>query len=641
MEGAPQNGDEKDFAVSQESHHQFADGLLRRARERLREKDAEGAATDLRHALHGCASFELWSRAEKLAPQIARHHTATGVRSVRLAVLGGHASISLLVPLLRVGCFRDCIDVEIYECGYGAWQQEILDPNSGLYAFEPDAVLLATHWRDAELAAFEDAPARAVDEVVERVTRLWTTLRERCQCTVLAHSFDLPSEDPYGHLGSALPGGRAALLRAANARLVEAAAGEVLLVDLEAVAAQVGRNAWLDPRRWHSARQHPGAAALVPLVERQLGLLRASLGLTRKVAVLDLDGTLWDGVVGEDGLEGIQLGPPSPVGEAHQSFQHYLRELGKRGVLLAVCSKNEPEDARAPFERHPETVLRMDDFVAFEANWTDKASNLRAIADRLSLGLDAFVFLDDNPVERAWVRDQLPEVLVPELPEDPSGFIAELERGRPFETLALSHEDRARRGSYRADVAREALRSTAGSLEDFLEGLQMVATSGPFDELNLPRVTQLVNKTNQFNLATRRYSAAQLRAQAEDPHWWTCGFRLADRFRDSGLIGVLTAHPRPGQANDLEIDNWLMSCRVLGRRMELFMLRTLLDHCVSHGVRRLYGTYVPTPKNRQLADLLGDFGFEPHSDEGDGSRTWMLDVARAELPVPPIRSANG
>lgn len=616
------------------------EALLHRARARLRAGDGDGAAADLRLALHQPASFEFWNRAEKLQRRLQRGHDVAAVRSLRLAVLGGRASSALLVPLLRVGCFRDRIAVEIYEGEYDAWQQEILDPASGLYAFEPDAVLLLTHWRDAELPAFADDPAAAVDEAVARVAGLWSTLRERCASTILAQGFDLPAGDPYGRLGTALPGGRGAMLRAINARLAREAGGEILLLDLEAIAGEVGRSDWSDARRWHSARQHPGSRALVALVEHQLGLLRASLGLSRKVAVLDLDNTLWGGVVGEDGLDGIQLGPPSAAGEAYQTFQRYLRELHRRGVLLAVCSKNNPEDAREPFERHPETVLRLDDFVVFEANWEDKAANLRVISDKLSLGLDSFVFLDDNPVERAWVRDQHPDVLVPELPEDPADFVAELERGRPFEAVALSDEDRGRHESYRAEVGRQELRSQAGSLEGFLEGLQMVAHAGPFDDVNLPRIAQLVNKTNQFNVATRRYSEAQLRSQAEDPTWWTCWFRLADRFRDSGLIGVLTAHARPGDAEALEIDNWLMSCRVLGRQMEHFMLRTLLEHCAAGGIRRLYGTYAPTAKNAQVADLLERFGFRLHSDEGDGVTCWVLDVDTVDLPHPPIATGS-
>jgi FkbH-like protein len=366
--------------------------------------------------------------------------------------------------------------------------------------------------------------------------------------------------------------------------------------------------------------------ALPALAEAMVSHVRAVLGLSRKVLVTDLDNTLWRGVIGEDGLEGIAIGPGSPEGEAHLALQRYLRELKSKGVVLAVCSKNNPEDARLPFERHTHMALRLDDFAAFRANWEDKVTNLRAMARDLSLGLESFVFLDDNPVEREWVRSQLPEVAVVELGPSPFHFVRDLDRGRYFETLSLSAEDLARAAQYRIEAQRESLRSSAASLDEFLHRLQLQARVEPVSPRNLTRVTQLINKTNQFNLTTRRYTEAQVRALAEDPGAWTGAFHLSDSMGSYGLIGVVFCRPFGGEPA-WEIDTWLMSCRVLGRQMEKFMLDRLLEAAIQKRVPRIVGVYRRTAKNGMVENLYGQLGFQ---------RTAANEIeTRYELTVPP------
>ncbi|OHB70391.1 MAG: hypothetical protein A2V70_15210 [Planctomycetes bacterium RBG_13_63_9] len=430
-----------------------------------------------------------------------------------------------------------------------------------------------------------------------------------------------------------MPGGRGAMLREINAKLLRAAGEETILLDLEHISATVGKQRWENPKQWHVAKQHPSSEGLVPLVEHQMAAVRAVLGLAKKVLVLDLDNVMWGGVIGEDGLDKIQLGPPSPAGEAFQAFQHYVRQLKTRGVLLAVCSKNNEADAKLPFESSPETVLKIEDFVAFSANWQDKATNLKQMAEDLSLGLDSFVFLDDNPVERAWVRSQIPEMAVPELPSDPAYYIDAIQEGRFFEANTLSAEDRTRHESYRSNIQRKELRQKAGSLEGFLEQLAMRARNGPFDAANMRRIAQLVNKTNQFNLTTRRYTEAQLTEQAGDPQWWTQWFRLADRFSDHGLIGVMTCRPHPRDSDALEIDNWLMSCRVLGRGMEVYMLQKAIEYCGSAGIERLVGCYIPTAKNSQVRDLFSRFQGQPVDSNEPEQFCYVLDVRAITLPA--------
>ena len=303
-----------------------------------------------------------------------------------------------------------------------------------------------------------------------------------------------------------------------------------------------------------------------------------------------------------------------------------LKPGKRRGILLAVCSKNNLEDAQLPFRQHPHMALRLEDFAAFRANWDDKAANLRAMAKDLSLGLDSFVFLDDNPLERDWVRSQIPELSVVELGASPFHYLQQLEQGRYFEVLSLSGEDLARAEQYRVEVQREGLRATSGSLDDFLRELQLEASAEAVTEKNLARVTQLVNKTNQFNVTTRRYTEAQMRAIKEDPHGWASAFQMSDRMGSYGLIGVLCC--RPVEPLRWEVDTWLMSCRTLGRQMEKFMFDRLIEAAVERRISRIVGVYRPTPKNalvKYLYDLMGFTRISENDEE-----------VRYEMTVPAV-----
>jgi FkbH-like protein len=601
---------------------------LARARLRLELGDIASAYADLREAFRDPASYEDMERGYRLLRRMPRTDLPT-LRRVRIGVLGSFTT-RLITPLLELACYRDGIGAEIYEAEFGLVNQEILDPTSGLRRFGPDVVILATSWRDARLEAFHAAPERAVEELLAPMRQLWKVCRDELGCHVIQHGFDLPAYDSAGQLGRSHPGGRSRLLLRANLALLEAAGPGVSILDLEAVAGEVGRAVWDDPGLWYLAKQHPSPRAIPVLVDHYLMHLRALLGLSKKVLVLDLDNTLWGGVVGEDGVHGLRLGAHSPEGEAYAAIQHYALELKQRGIVLAVCSKNNEADAREPFEKHPEMVLGLDDIAVFRANWEDKASNLREIASALGLGLDSFVFLDDNPTERAWVRIAAPEVAVPEVGDDPSHFLRILERYHYFDALSLTEEDRQRAADYAANVQRQSLLQSADSLEGFLGTLAMSAAHGPFDAANLPRIAQLVNKTNQFNLTTRRYTEEQLRAFTQKSEYWTHWFRLRDRFGDNGLIGVLLA--RADDAGEsFEIDLWLMSCRVLGRRMEEFMFAQLLDAARSKGLRRLVGRYIPTAKNGMVRDLYPRLGFVPAEGHGgtDAETLWSYDVGRS------------
>jgi FkbH-like protein len=373
---------------------------------------------------------------------------------------------------------------------------------------------------------------------------------------------------------------------------------------------------------WHEAKQ-PVAPGLIPELARNMAaIVGGILGRSRKCLVVDLDNTLWGGVVGDVGVEGLALGEGTGIGEAFKAFQSYLKALKERGVLLAVSSKNEERHALKPFEEHPETVLKRDDFVAFKANWSPKSDNLRAIARELSLDLDAFVLIDDNPAEREEVRQALPQVVVPELTQDPAEYPMIVDAARCFEVSSVTEEDRRRSGMYRQRREQHELLSTTRNLSEFLASLEMRAVIRPFEPVSFARITQLVNKTNQFNLTTKRLTGAQVEALAADPDGFTRTVRLEDRFGDHGLISVLFGRI---ETDTLTVDGWLMSCRVLNRGVEQQLLNEVVAAMARVGVRHVMGSFIPTDRNALVRDLYRDLGFSPVS-ERDGVTTWRLDV---------------
>ena len=368
--------------------------------------------------------------------------------------------------------------------------------------------------------------------------------------------------------------------------------------------------------------------------ELTLRVIAARRGRSAKSLVLDLDNTLWGGVIGDDGLGGIVLGQGSAEGEAFLQFQRYAKALAQRGVILAVCSKNDEANAREAFEKHPEMVLRETDIAAFIANWDDKATNLRRIAAELNIGLDSLVFVDDNPFERNIVRRELPEVQVPELPEDPSLFDITISDAGYFEALEITNEDLTRGASYQVTRALRRGDVATSDLDGYLASLEMQLLWRRFNQNSLKRLTQLINKTNQFNLTTRRYTEAQIAAIMEDPDAVALYLRLVDRYADHGIIGVLIGQRCADGA--LEMDSWLMSCRVLGRGVESAILSVLIDQARHRGDRAIVGRYRPTPKNGMVRDLYSRLGFDLVGLEDGGETVWTLDPATAALDTPHI-----
>jgi FkbH-like protein len=591
----------------------------------------------LRHALavvDAGGDFASWQAAAAIARRTAEAGDPPK-RTARLALLGSYTT-SQLATMLWLAALRIGISLELYESPYGQYRQELLDPSSAAYRFAPEVVVLAVHADELRLPSYSETPEEDVTAEVERWVSLWRTFATHSDATLVQHGFALPPEAPFGHLGATLPGSRQALGQTVNARLAAATPPNVAFVDCERLASLVGKRRWFDPRYWHLAKQAVALDALPLLARHTAAVIAAHLGLSRKCLVLDLDNTLWGGIVGEDGLSGIRLGAETPEGEAFQAFQESILALQRRGIVLAVCSKNNDADAREVFERHPAMRIGLDDVAVFVADWRTKPEQLRSVAETLGIGLDALVFADDNPVEREAVRQFLPELDVIPLPQDPAEYVSALSDYLLFEPPSFTPDDMRRTEQYRGRERAAAAATSADSIEDFYRSLEQRCVVSPFTEEDLPRIAQLVGKTNQFNLTTRRHSAAALEGFARDPACVHLSFRLADRFADHGLVALAIGFARDGV---LDVDTWLMSCRVIGRTLEATVLQELARAAAGHGCGAIEGTYLPTAKNELVRDLYQRLGFERIDDA-----RWRYDLgagAPANEFVEVVRAEEG
>jgi FkbH-like protein len=563
-----------------------------------------------------------------------------GFTPVKLGIVASHTMDYLAAALPGTG-LRHSLVVDVILAGYGQAAQQLLDPSSDFARQGPDCVLLAFDYRALGLSSVrlnaEDAD-EAVSAAINYVSSLVAGIRDIVKATCLLQTLVPPSDPVFGGIDARIPGSPRAMIERFNVRIIhEVAKQNDLVVDVAFLASKIGLDCWNDARGWHKAKLASSLDATPLYAEQICRLLGAARGKARKCLVLDLDNTLWGGVIGDDGLDGIALGQNSAVGEAHVALQRFLLDLRRRGVILAVCSKNEDATARIPFRDHPEMVLKEDHIAVFVANWSDKASNLREIAATLNLGTDSLVFLDDNPVEREQVRQVLPEVAVPELNEDPADYISLLANAGYFEAIALSEEDLARADFYQANAERVSLQKV-GNLEEYLRSLQMVATISPFKAVGRIRIAQLINKSNQFNLTTRRYSESDVEAFENDPSKFCLQVRLADRFGDNGMISVVIFDKG---LDEWSCDTWLMSCRVLGRRVEELVLAAVAEAARRAGAKRLNGTYIPTKKNGLVVEHFAKLGFTRIGDLPDGGTTWALDLADYVAPELPMQITDG
>jgi FkbH-like protein len=550
---------------------------------------------------------------------------------IKIAFLGG-GTLDQFVELTGAWLRLYGLKLVPYLAAYDTWRMEVLAPESALYKFTPDLVWFFTTSHDWPQPGRAEISPEAAGQAAGETESLWELVRNKMpKAQIIQNNMEAVPERIFGNLDASVFAGRANFQARLNLDLTEKAAAQgVVIFDLNHLAASQGLWKWADRAYWHHSK-HPFAPDLAGWVGFYAAkLVLAARGLAKKVVVLDLDNTLWGGVVGDDGLEGLALGNNAD-GEAFAAFQYYLKGLSRRGIVLAVASKNNEDAAQEPFKSHPAMVLTLDDIAVFKTNWRNKADNIREIAETLRLGLDSFVFVDDNPAERALVRQELPMVETPELPENPSLYEWTLDRMAYFESLFFSEEDRKRARMYKENASRVEIRKTAANLGDYLLSLQMVAESGPADQFHLPRMSQLVNKSNQFHLTTTRYSEAELRDLASRDDIITRWFGLADRFGDYGLVSVLVLKLSGGEAL---IDTWAMSCRVLERGMEEFVIRDLIREARKRGARRLVGLYKPSQKNFLVAGLYERLGFEALASVDPDQSRWAWDLSRESRTAP-------
>ena len=560
------------------------------------------------------------------------------LRPVHLAVLSSH-TMDIAIDALPAGAARHGVALTISTFPYAQVLQNLLDPQSALYAQKPDAVLLALDHHFLGWSGTLASGAPSVDDALDQYRLMLNALVATGSITAILQTIPLPADSFVGSHDVAQVNSLRHSINRLNSGLAELAmARRCLLLDSATLAGQFGSSNWFNPALWYKYKM-PFDASATPLYADWLGrLLGAMRGTMAKCLVLDLDNTLWGGVIGDDGLEAIQLGQGSGRGEAHLALQKAALDLKKRGVFLAVASKNNEDIAREVFTRHPEMLLREQDIAIFCANWGEKSDSLESIASHLNIGIDALVFMDDNPLERERVRQVLPTVKVLELPQDPAWYAWLLHSCGYFEAITVTGEDTSRTTNQQGDVEREKLKSTTHDMGSYLRSLDMQLVANAFDATARPRIVQLINKTNQFNLTTLRMTEAEVETLESAQDATTFCFRLSDRFGDMGLIAALIC--KHVNETTWQIENWVMSCRVFGRNVEHACFAVLAAKAQGAGVRYLRGTYAPTAKNRVVSTLYQALGFTLLSETA-GTTHWQLDLHEYKEPEVVMKIRTG
>ncbi len=548
----------------------------------------------------------------------------------RIAILGG-STVDDIKNVLELFLLESGIKPNFYQSEYNKFYEDAVFGNAELDEFKPEIVIVFTslvniaNWPN--VADSSSAVQAKLKAEYERFVAVWQALQNRYNAVIIQNNFDLPYESDMGSLAAVT--GRNRFVAALNEKFAAYADSShegFYLHDLHGLAAKIGLRKWHNPSQYAS---YKFAMDYDVMPDVSLGLariIRAILGKSKKCLVLDLDNTLWGGIIGDNGAENIKIGHETPVAEAYTTWQEYVLRLKERGVILAVCSKNEEDIAKSGFA-HPDSVLKLTDFAAFKANWMPKNENIAAIAKEINIGTDSLVFIDDNPAERQIVRDTMPEAAVPEVDgSDVFSYMRAIEEAGYFETVSVSQDDIKRNESYQANKARQELSANAASYNDFLKSLNMMAEIAEFQPVYVDRIAQLTGKTNQFNLTTRRYTRAEIENMANDPRYITLYGRLTDKFGDNGLISVIIGEKKD---DSLHILLWLMSCRVLKRGMEDNMLDVLAAKAKEAGCAKLIGYYYPTKKNKMVADMYKSFRFSSVGTDGDGT-VWELSLDNYE-----------
>ena len=549
----------------------------------------------------------------------------SGLTVRQLALLGDSAT-QFLGKAIRGHGYDEKINFEIFEADYDQLDRQILDPSSELYHSKPEFVVLYLSseklWKRFA-ATTTKAKSSFADQILSELKNWWLTIAANSKAKIIQFNLVELNDGIFGNFANRAPTSFLFQLRKINYGLTQLAQEHkhVFIADIAAQASYVGYANAHDPRLYVTSKV-AFALEFLPLVAKAVtDIVKAVSGSFKKCLILDLDNTVWGGVVGDDGMEGIQIGELG-MGHAFDALQEWAKELKQRGIVLAVCSKNEEETAKKPFRDHPDMTLRLDDIAVFIANWDNKADNIKTIQATLNIGFDSMVFVDDNPFERNLVREHLPAVVVPELPEDPSLYVSYLRSLNLFETASYSEEDLERTKQYQQEIARTDLQKSFTNIDDYLKSLEMVSVVKEFDDFNTPRVAQLTQRSNQFNLRTVRYTEADVKMMSQSDEFITLSFNLEDKFGDHGLIALIILKRQPDKT--AFIDTWIMSCRVLKRGMEEFTVNQMVKRAREAGIERLIGEYLPTSKNAMVKELYPQMGFASNNGR------WELDLRGRE-----------
>ncbi len=546
----------------------------------------------------------------------------------KIAVLGGSTTHDI-IRVLELFLLNCGIEPEFYESEYAQYWQDVMFDNPLLVRFEPDLIFI--HTSNRNIAAYpapgtgEDEIDAMLEEQYGHFAAMWDRIADRYHCPVIQNNFEYPFYRILGNREAVLPQGRIRFLNRLNEKFYRYARehDDFYIHDINYISAAYGLDKWADPFYWHMYKYAMCMQAIPEFSYNLANIIKAIFGRNKKSLVLDLDNTLWGGVVGDDGAENLEIGQETSLGQVYSEFQRYIKAQKDIGVMLNVNSKNEYDNALAGLN-HPDGILRPDDFLVIKANWEPKSSNMAAIAQELNILPESLVFVDDNPAERDIVRTQLPGVAAPDI-GTPEQYIRVLDHAGFFEVTNLSEDDRRRSEMYRANIERERQQQNFGDYREYLRSLEMRGTIKPFEPVYMARIAQLTNKSNQFNLTTRRYTQSDIERFAADESYITRYGKLEDKFGDNGVVSVVIGRKDEAE-RALHLELWLMSCRVLKRDMEYAMLDGMVHACRSCGIATLFGYYYPTAKNAMVRDFYGAMGFEKIREEEDHSSVWRYDI---------------
>lgn len=547
-------------------------------------------------------------------------------KKIKVAVLGDSAT-QFLTQALRGTGYDFNMDLQIWEADFNQIERQVFDTTSELYKYNPEIVVL---FRSSQklLGKYNkiepEMHGSFANNEVNLIETLFTSLTSTLNCKVIYYNYNEIDDAVFGNYANTIETSFLYQLRKLNYELMVFASKQpnLYLIDLSTIQNRIGKTNLFQASIYINTDMVLSIDALPEVANRTVELINVIHGKFKKCIILDLDNTMWGGVIGDDGVENIQVGDLG-IGKAFSEFQYWVKKLKNRGIIIAVCSKNTESVAKEPFEKHPEMILRLDDIAVFIANWENKADNIREIQRILNIGFDSMVFIDDNPFERNIVRENIPDICVPELPEDPADYLDYLYSQNLFETISFSGEDTNRTKLYQNEAKRINTKNRFTNVDDFLKSLHMQSVIKPFDAYNTPRVAQLSQRSNQFNLRTIRYTEDEIEKIANSSNYFTFVFSLNDKFGDNGLISVIILRKEDTQT--LFIDTWFMSCRVLKRGMENFVLNTIAEKAKYENYKYLKGEYIPTVKNEMVKDHYKELGFEK------AGKFWLLDIEKYKL----------